>query len=389
MAGFNRPKPVAFSAAQLSDLVAEAQTQKVGGSYQKSTDPNFPYWAWEGAKQYLVYVPRILAVDEEGNPILDIDKPLIHDINSNGSYGKVRCTKNLVMNGPDGKPLEDGNGVALFDGSCPVCEGVGTAFDLANAGIEHEASMQGLNPDDRENEAVKRLRSSHFSARPLKQPDRKMTIPLVVFDTVDNDQGKPAITKDSATGKPNFNVFWYTISERQFEKTWQNAIDTAEEPLETIAGAVFYVQFGKKDANNNAPSPRDAAKDLTVNLRATMTSRLNDEGILTEIDEAVKAKGWSKAKAAEVLSDNQFISVPDINNSIAGILADMNTKMQLFKTPQGSATQIASNGGGVSLDALRGNNGGANAQNGAPAGALPAGATDADEVVNTGGGLLS
>lgn len=378
MAGFSRPKPVVLTPEMLSGLVAEASEQKIGGSYQKSSDPAFPYWNHEPAKQYLVYVPRIMALAEDGTSFLDIDKPLVHSINYSGSYSKVRCTRGLALRNAEGEFYADAQGNPLFDGTCPICENINGGFELAKLLVESEASTLNLNPEDKENEQVKAIRRKHFGGRALSNPDVKMTIPLVVLETEEDERGRPSIvTKDE---KPLYKIFWYTISQRQYEKTWQMALENSEMGTDELAGSIYAVQFGKKDASGAPPNARDAVKDLTVTIRESMTGKLRSAGILDPIDEAAKSAGWTKAKAAEVLSDNVFISVPEITASIAGINADIAGKIQMMNTPKGG-------GGSTSLESLTGGAGAKASSNGVPAGALPAGATDAEESIS-GGGLL-
>jgi len=377
MAGFNRPKPVALDPAKLAALVAEASEQKIGGSFQKSTDPDFPYWNHEPAKPCLVYVPRIMAIDSENNAVLDIDKPLIHSINFNGQYSKIRCTRGLNLTDGEGKHYADDHGNALFDGSCPICDNVSAGFELAKLHVEAECKAVGLNPEDKDNDQVKAIRKKHYGSRALGQPDVKLTIPLVVFETTEDDKGRAQLVVND--NKPIYKIFWYAISQRQYEKTWEVALDNSESGAENIGGNVFGVQFGKKDAATGAlPNARDAVKDLSVSIRDAITGKLRGAGILDEIDADVKEKGWTKSKAAEVLAENVFVSVPEIASSISTITADIAMKTQMMSVAPGS-------GGSTSLDALTGG-GGAAAASAAPLGALPAGATDVDEPAS--GGLL-
>lgn len=375
MAGFTRPKPLVINAEMLTALVAEAGEQRIGGSYQKSSDPAFPYWGHEPAKQYLVYVPKLTTLDADGETVMDIDKPLVHSINFNGSYSKIRCTNGLALKGPDGEFFKDEQGRPLFDGTCPICENISSGFDLAKLMVEAEASTLNLNPEDKENEQVKGIRRKYFGGRALTSPDKKLTIPLAVFETIEDEKGRPQIVDEN--GVPLYKIFWYTISERQYEKTWQSALDNSENGVDLLAGNVFSVQFGKKDANGAPPNARDAVKDLTVVIRENMTGNLRSAGVLDPIDEATKAQGWSKSKAAEVLSDNMFTSVPEITTSLATITEDIAAKIAMMNTPKGG-------GGSTSLATLTGGN--AKAADVAPAGALPAGATDASEEPK--GGLL-
>lgn len=351
---FKRPTGRALTATQLNTIQDQVTKQVVGGGVARTSDPSFPVLSATAVagKQYLAYVPSHLLTIGEGDQaetFLRMDRPYFHRLRPDDrSYPKVRCIRGLV--------IED----AGLTGECPLCDGASLGFEYANTVIEAQTRARGLDPNDRDDETVRSIRGTTYRNRPIAPSEQSYTFPLVLIereseeftDANGNKKTRTKIKKDE-NGNPVFNVVWYTVTVRGYERTWGEAFasfDEDDQPTEeekknlvALAGHFFIMKFGDEGAN-----ARDAMGQLKVTAREDSKVKGIDKAFL---DEATK--DWTPEKAQEVIYDNNIYPVEDVEGIAAPLVEKMETQIELHKDGAGSPT------GGASIESLAKENAGA------------------------------
>lgn len=289
-----KPTPIKLSEV-VRTAVSEQLNKQTVSAPSKSTDPvNFPVFEVPVNKKVLIYVPNHVVTDANGCEELKMDKPLIHSIKEGKRYFSYRCITGISAT--------DEKGNIIFDGSCPLCDGTDVPWDLANLKIEHECTQRGLDPNDKDNDQVKSIRSTEFSSRVIKEPTRYYTFPIVVIAT-ENDDGKNPV-KDE---KGNFVLtpMWYNISEAQYNKRWLPTLEGIEDEPTHPGGRFFTLSF-VYDTKGKEATKRDSAQNLNVIAK---TIRGADK-LKEYLDESTKA--WTPEKAQETVISNQLYSLEDM-----------------------------------------------------------------------------
>lgn len=323
-----KPTPMKMSTAVQESIRSQLNTQVAQKAAPKSADPkNFPVFDIPVGKKVLIYVPNHV-VEGDNGPELRMDKPLLHAIQDGKRFYYYRCLSGLTAT--------DENGKVIFDGTCPLCDGASIPWDLANLHIVEKCKQIGLNPDDKENEQVKAIRSAEFSARVLKESNRYYTFPIVVIDTV-NDDGK-TIAKDES-GNPIMTPMWYHISEAQYKKKWEPTFEGMEDEP-THPGGHFFTLSYIYDAKGKEMNKRDAAQNLNVIARSVKNEKL--KSILDE-----RTAEWTPEKAQEMVITNQLYSMEDLSAVAEDILAGPKTTIAFLEAKDTGA--IGGSSGGFEL----------------------------------------
>lgn len=269
-----------------SKIAEQLNVQSEKRTYPKSLDPeNFPVFDPQVEHKYLIYVPKHVVVDEKGTETLLMDRPLIHTvITPSGSYEYHRCTNGITAEEFD------------LDGSCPLCDGVSEPWDLANIQITNECSQMGLDPNDKENETVKSIRSRYFNARVIDSPRRYYTFPIVVFDTVNND-GKTLAVQD---GNLSYRPMWYHVSQNFYDEKWGKFLEGVEDEP-THPGGMFLTLNFCYNVKSGSPNKRDAVRNMGISLRTKIG--LKDTTKLCEMLDKL-TESWTPMKAQETVISN-------------------------------------------------------------------------------------
>lgn len=312
-----KPTPIQLSGAALEEVKSQLNTQTIVKSTPKSVDPvKFPVFEVQPSKRVLIYVPEHTIETATGIE-LRMDTPLIHTIKEGKRYHSYRCVSGLRVNDENGNPI--------YDGTCPFCEGTDVPWDLANLTIKHKCNQMGLDPEDKENDQVKSIRSSSFSGRVIKEPNRYFTFPIVVIKTV-NDDGK-TIAKDE-NGKPTLTPMWYHISEAQYVKKWETTLEGMEDEPVHPGGHFFTLNFSY-DTKGKDANKRDAAQNLNVIARNIKADKLK-----AAMDEATAS--WTPEKAREMVISNQLYSMADMQDVVDEVLEDSKEMLSLLKATEES-----------------------------------------------------
>ena len=309
-----KPKPISISAKASESIRAQLNKQERQTSVPKSADPkNFPVFDIRAGKKVLIYVPNHV-VEGENGPELRMDKPLLHDVKSSNSRfsKKIRCSSGIE--------LTDENGNVIFDGTCPLCEGISVPWDLANATIKSKCEKLGLNAQDVENEQVKSVRREAFSARAIKETRRYYTFPIVVFETVEDDGKTMAMDPN---GKPIMTPMWYTISEDFYKEKWEATFEGMEDEP-THPGGHFFTLSYEYDTKGKPVDKMLAGKALKVIARRIKSS----EKLAAFLDNATAE--WTPEKAMETVIANQLYSNADLQNMTDDALAGPRSQLALI-----------------------------------------------------------
>lgn len=367
----------ALSADQLAALSSQAQKQEVGGTRMpKVTDPAFPMFEPAPGHKYLVYVPEHVYIDDEGKAQLRMDRVVRHTFRKGKTFIHYRSIQGIEL---EGTP---------FDGTDPIAEdGIGASFEYAAAKVAHECMIAGLNGEDREDERVKNIRRAAYGNNmEFFQPaSLRLTFPIVVIEHTLSEKGR--ITPALVDGKLAYNVYWYTVGETTFDKTWAKVFESVEEDdiLDTIGGGVFEISYGEMDENGKAPEVRDAHKDFKTIYRKALRNALRQEQegedgekftLASMLDKETEA--WTPGKAMEVIIANQLPDPAELRKFVAEQVVEIEQQTNILK----SGGALAGGGAAaapMSLADLQGA-GKTEAAAAAPApvveGLLPAAATD-------------
>jgi hypothetical protein len=346
-----RMKPISMPAG--SNLTAQLGNQTIDRSIPKSHDPkNFPVFSIPLGGKVLVYVPNHTVVDADGNQILRADRPILHAINDGRSFRYIRCVHGLV---------EDSIG---YDGDCPLCDGVSEPWDLANAKIRSRCAQLGLDPEDRENKDVKSIRSSEFSDRVLKEGERYLTFPIVVFET--DADCKKLVTDDKKNIK--YQIFWYSISEKLYDKTWAKTIEEMEDEPTSPAGQFFVLSY-VYDTKGRPANARDSARALAVHHKPAYNTKEAFNKLKVQLDKATE--DWTPEKAAEVVINNNLFSMEDLQALTDDVLRTTRETLALYNSAEEVAPAGTSSAPALKL--------GDKVDTPEPTPLLSAGETDADD----------
>ena len=319
-----KPKPIVLSEKANQAIQGQLNVQSQSKATPKSTDPkNFPVFEVPTNKKVLIYVPNHLVEGPDGEE-LRMDKPLIHSVQDGKRFLYYRCINGITYSDID---ENTGKEIEVYDGSCPLCDSTSAPWDLANLKIKQKCQQASLDPDDRENAAVKAIRSAEFSGRVLKESNRYFTFPIVVIDTVNDDGKTMAVGED---GNPILTPMWYHISEAQYNKKWQACLEGIEDEPSHPGGRFFVLNF-IYDTKGKEANKRDAAQNLTVISRDPK----NAEKLKATLDKATE--GWTPEKAQETVITNHLYSKEDLQAIADELLLPVNEMISLIEATQGIA----------------------------------------------------
>lgn len=323
-------QPITLSANAKSAVQKQLGTQEVIRSVPKSTDPrNFPVFEVPVNEKRLVYVPNHTIMNSEGVEELRMDKPLIHSIIDGNRFLSYRCISGLEVSDDDGN--------VLMSGSCPLCDGTADPWELAREIINNQCRNQGLDPEDRDNNQVKSIRSSAFSDRALKKANRYFTFPIVVIDTVSNDGKTLAKTED---GKLSFKIMWYHISETQYTDKWLKVLEALEDEPSHPGGHFFILDY-TYTPKSGEPNKRDSARNLQVKGKTFK----NMDKVTAQLDKLTEA--WTPEKAQETVISNLLYSEEQLQDVADQALENTRNMLALYRAKSGGAGEALPEGSGT------------------------------------------
>lgn len=313
-----------------SELAKQLGTQEISKAAPTSRDPiNYPVFKVPVNRKVLIYVPNHIVQDKDGQDELRMDKPYIHTINYKNRWEYFRCCSGIV---------DENLG---FDGTCPLCEASADPWKLANYQIEDKCKTQGLDPEDKENETVKNIRSAAYSARVLNDAEQYYTFPIVVFDTV-NDDGKTLVMTEDGKSVV-FKVMWYSIRKGAYEEKWESTLENMEDEP-THPGGMFFILDYTYTPKRGEPNVRDSARNLKV-FSKTMK---NSEGLRKQLDKLTE--GWTPAKAQEMVIKNNLYAYDDLESVADEVLEPTRNLIALYESRGNVTPQVSGGSDGFNLE---------------------------------------
>lgn len=309
-------QPKKFTDEQKQELNKVVDNQQVTTGVPKSIDPvNYPAFNIPVGKKVLVYVPNMLEKDENDAITLQMDKAFIHNYQIGKQFRTVRCVSGLEALGYSG---------------CPICAANSECFDIANSFAKAECENKGLDFNSSD-DAVKKLKGNYYQEMPVSNSRLKYTFPIVVIET--DEKLNPL--KDE-NNKIKYSVVFYTVSEKQYTKTWipsLDSLDSSDPNSGHVGGKYFVLNYTNTEGGLNE---RAAAAN---NLSVALANRTADAFVklAASFDKLVKEGGWTPEKAREVLTANMLLDENEMKEDIDKAMADYRSK--------GVAFEISQNGG--------------------------------------------
>ena len=336
-----RFKPKKFTEEELKSINRDLDSQRLGSVAERSLDSeHYPVFEIPVNDKVFIYVPNHVVIDPETKQeTLRMDKPFIHTVVEGKRFSKVRCVRGLSE-------------AAGFTGTCPFCDAANDSWDLANEMIREKCLAAGLNPDDKDNEAVKNIRREQYNQRVVRNTDQYYTFPIVVIETAPNDV--KTIVKDEE-GNIKYKVMWYTISKAAYEKKWLKTLDGMEDEPTHPGGHAFILDY-TYTPKSGEPNKRDSARELQVIPRklkgevGEKFSKFFDE-ITTD---------WTEQKCRETVVDNIIADYKDLEEEAKRIIQPTQDKLALYRNLAiaGESGNAGSKNSGFVLEPVDGDNSG-------------------------------
>lgn len=324
-----RPAPKQLS-AETSQKIAQAGASWTGGSSRpKSYDPNYPVFEVPINQRVLVYIPNHTVVSEDGSVDLRADRFPAHPCMEGRSYLNIRCLNGFVNDDPQ----------LNWDGTCPICSGLGEVWELYNKQYKDIAASRGMSPEAPEaQDALKSERIELLTNRVIKEPEEWLTFPIVVIECQEKDGVKTATPKLTQDNKLIGTPMWYSIRKRTFQEKWEAGYDSIEGEIPSSPAGLWAVlnftytpKSGKCDKMGSAKALKVTFKEMAgYGEWATYFDKLTED--------------WTPAKAQEVLELDAIRSMEETQEVADALLKPVREKLALYSLgAQAGATAIPQN----------------------------------------------
>lgn len=316
-----RPTPKKLSVEE-QEMITKASLQQTGkSSVDKSYDPNYPVFEIPVNQKVLVYIPNHTVTTEDGGIAMRMDSIVAHPVIDGRSFADIRC-------------IADSHVASLgHDGSCPLCDAIGTAWSLYSKQYADVARSKGIAVDAPEaQELLKSDRTELAKQRVVKEGDRWYIFPIVVIEC---EEGSLTPKKD-AQGQIHGTPMWYQIREQTYIDKWVTGLDTVETPEggtpTSPAGlwAVLNFTYTPKSGTHNK---RDSARNLKV-MYKTMAEGY--DAWATHFDGVTE--GWDIAKADETLAICAVRDMGEMKELADTLLKPVNEKLAMYELASGGAS---------------------------------------------------
>jgi hypothetical protein len=317
-----KPAPKAISAA-----AAEAITQQFAGQTAekravKTYDPNYPVFEVPICQKILVYIPNHTVTGPDGSTELRMDKFYAHPILDGRSFGNVRCINGIQNDDPQ----------LNWDGHCPLCDGVGEAWQLYNKEYADVARSKGIDPDSPEaNELLKQDRLDLVKARVIKEAERWYTFPIVVIECEEKDGVLTTNPKLDESGRFVGKPMWYCIRETTFLDKWVSGYDSLDGEAPTSPAGLWAVLNFTYTPKSGNPDKMGSAKSLKVTFKRNEPyaewAKYYDQ--LTET--------WTPDKAMEVVVLDSIRSMEETQEVADSLLKPVRDKLALYNLGNSAA----------------------------------------------------
>lgn len=326
-----RPTVKNISENELAQITAASAAQTGKAVYTKSYDPDFPVFDIPtGANQskVLIYIPNHKVMTADGINQLRMDKFAAHPVFDGKSHDFIRCTSGVVADS------------LHLDGSCPLCNGISTCWELYGKQYEDIAKTRGIDKDSADaKEMLKNERKELLKNFAIQQAEVWYTFPIVVIECEEKDGVMTTTPKLNAEGQLQGTPMWYSIREKTFLDKWEAAWDSvADEDLGDKTPAGRWVVLNYTVSGTENPTKMQAAKALKVTYKKMSDTYVKWEEYYDKMTEA-----WTPAKAMETVVLDAVRSMEETQEATDAILKPVNEKIAMYALsgPAASAGQIA------------------------------------------------
>lgn len=335
-----RPAPKQIS-AESAQKIAQAGASWTGSSARpKSYDPNFPVFEVPINQRVLVYIPNHTVVAEDGSMDLRADRFPAHPCMEGRSFLNIRCINGFVNDDPQ----------LNWDGTCPICSGLGEVWDLYNKQYREIAASKGLSPDAPEaQELLKQDRIELLTNRVIKEPEEWLTFPIVVIECQEKDGVKTVTPKLSPDGKLIGTPMWYCIRKRTFQEKWEAGYDSIDGEAPSSPAGLWAVLNFTYTPKSGKCDKMGSAKALKVTFKP-MDGYAEWANYFDKLTE-----DWTPSKAQEVLELDSIRSMEETQEVADALLKPVREKLALYSlgtapaapavTQNANATQALENFG--------------------------------------------
>ena len=332
-----RPAPKKLSADAIQSIT-EASSHQTGRNVRVRTyDPDYPVFEIPVNQKVLVYIPNHTITTPDGSTQLLMDKFAAHPVIDGRSYADIRC-----INGIQNDELG-------WDGSCPLCDSIGTNWELYNFEYDGVAKSKGIDSKSPEaQELLKQDRLDLIHKMAVKQAEVWYTFPIVVIDCEEKDGQLTVNPKLDSEGKIHGTPMWYSIRERTFEDKWvagYDSIDINGETPTSPAGLWAILNFTYQP-KNGSPTKMDSARALKVSFKQMSESYNQWSEYFDKLTE-----DWTPQKAMEVVVLDAIRDMDEMKEVTDSIMKPVNERIAIYKLQGGNSNPSAPAGVSASANA--------------------------------------
>lgn len=325
-------RKASFDPALLQGLVDGASNQEKQQGGARSIDPDFPVFKTPVNENILVYIPRVnMKIDENGET-MRVLPALIHNWKVNKKFGASRCVSGLSGGGYD---------TLGYDGSCPYCEAMNDVWELYNKKMAAEGAKRGVDPQNDPGDTLKPVRTIALNEMDLKGAEEYVTFPVVIIPM----KAPMTPADDWATSARVEFVVW---TKKRYDKHIIGGLSSMLVNPKHPAGLFWLWKF-TYDTEGKQATAMNSAKNASYVIIQDAAA-LNMYAPMIPTLEA-KAQPFTLLKAAEVITDNQFMLKSEMDTEVVKIVAKTTQMLDALSTVStgqlGGGPQAQIQAGGV------------------------------------------
>jgi hypothetical protein len=276
-----------------ANMVNASRSQEIrSGKSYGSEDKDFPIFGTP-TEDLLVYIPRVgIEVTENGESVGWL-KSNLHPYKGGKFDSYTRCILGLT------ESIVPGSG---YDGSCPFCEAEMECWELVNLKVANEASKRGV-PVTSDNADFIAARNRIYDERSVKKAEEWITFPIVVIPNSESSKITP-----SANAMDEMKAYFVTWRYARYVNKIVSVLEAQPNNPGHPAGLFWLFKY-TDESKGDKLMKRDAQR-MSQHIVINGTQ---DHPTYTQL--ALKAeeisKGFTPVKAAEVLVNNQFLTMKE------------------------------------------------------------------------------
>ena len=324
-----RPTPKKLSVETSQQITAAYAAQTTERRSVKTYDPAYPVFEVPVNQKVLVYIPNHQVTMPDGTVTLQMDKFAAHPYRDGKTYGNSRCLNGITSDDPE----------LNWDGSCPLCEGLGDVWALYKHEYADIAHSRGLEPDSPEaSELLKAERMELVNGRAIREAEMWYTFPIVVIECEEKDGQLTTTPKvDPITHQIKGTPMWYSVREKTFQEKWVAGYDSLDGETPTSPAGLWAILNFTYTPKSGQPDKMGSAKSLKVTFK-TMETFSEWAKYFDKLTEE-----WTPAKAQEVLVLDAIRSMAETQEVADSLLKPIRDRLALYGVNGNSAVGIPQN----------------------------------------------